>query len=191
MLCPLHKSSQILNVDENGEEVKIFVSPKAQGRRFHLLDNWGSNKKITRVPNSGILPRHYTRPADQSNCSAEAKKLLCRHATLLHYHWANISDTRKFSFVKLANSSQRHRPAMWTFFGQWHRGWSGRAQANKQTGTILISPPRDIPLPSSLGDCHAQVEPACIIAQSRRQYLVSSQCMSTKILTSTQEVPGT
>ena len=30
-------------------------------------------------------------------------------------------------------------------------------QTNKQTGTILISPPRDIPLPSSLGDCHAQV----------------------------------
>ena len=77
----LHKSSQISDVDENGEEVKIFVSLKAQGRRFHLLDNWGSNKKITRVPNSGILPRHYTRPAHQSNCSAEAKKLLCRHAT--------------------------------------------------------------------------------------------------------------
>ena len=42
--------------------------------------------------------------------------------------------------------------------------------ANKQTGTILISPPRDIPLPSSLGDCHAQVEPACIIAQLRRHW---------------------
>ena len=59
-------------------------------------------------------------------------------------------------------------------------GLGSGGEANKQTGTILISR-RDIPLPSSLGDCHAQVEAACIIAQSRRQHLraASTQCIST------------
>ena len=103
MLCP----SQELR---RGWKCRIFVSLEAQGRRFHLLDNWGSNKKITRrVPNSGILLSHYTRPAHHSSCSAEAKKLLCRQDMPL----ATLSLGKYFRCqkIQLCKTSQQPVPS--------------------------------------------------------------------------------
>ena len=145
----------------HGEERR----PRARGSTS-VWDNWGSNKKITPGPQfrNPSLPQH----TDQS----QIVRIFCAHVPL-----TKLSLGKYFRYQKILEprprSSQRPRQCCQRLPGlakvQVVLGRAKNKKTNKQTGTILISPPRDIPLSSSSGDCHAQVDPACIIAQPARQ----------------------
>lgn len=130
----------------HGEERR----PRARGSTS-VWDNWGSNKKITPGPQfrNPSLPQH----TDQS----QIVRIFCAHVPL-----TKLSLGKYFRYQKIPDSTQEVFSDPGNVFNVFQ---PGQQKTNKQTGTILISPPRDIPLSSSSGDCHAQVDPACIIAQ--------------------------
>ena len=143
--------------EEHGEERR----PRARGSTS-VWDNWGSNKKITPGPQfrNPSLPQH----TDQS----QIVRIFCAHVPL-----TKLSLGKYFRYQKIPDSAQEVLSDPGNVVNvfqalprcRWSLVKQKNKQTNKQTGTILISPPRDIPLSSSSGDCHAQVDPACIIAQ--------------------------
>ena len=164
----VHKSSRISMEPRRGRSQNICEGhgeerrPRARGSTSWIIG--AQIRKLHQVPNSGIPPCLNTH-TDQS----QIVRIFCAHVPL-----TKLSLGKYFRYQKILEprprSSQRPRQCCQRLPGlakvQVVLG-KAKKQTNKQkkTGTILISPPRDIPLSSSSGDCHAQVDPACIIAQ--------------------------
>ena len=172
----LHKSSQISKMEKNICESE--GRPRAAGSTSWIIG--AQIRKLHESPIQESCPGTVHGPVKLFNAGREAFV-----STDMPLATLSLGKYFRYQKIQFCETSQQfpatrrrceHFPSNDTGGGPG----SGSREANKQTGTILISR-RDIPLPSSLGDCHAQVEAACIIAQSRRQNLraASTQCIST------------